>query len=300
MRILFMTVAVAIAFMLAMMLPAKAAVYQQGVVYVIYDEELILDKADMNSNDVPDIVEDIATQTNAARELFKDVFNFPDPLESERFKNVTSIEVDIESKEIMGKWNGNSGKNVRKQSKHDPNERALHFRVANTVNPHTNSTPTHEYFHLLQYGSTYFMNLWFKEGTARWAQDAVRKIDYPDGKDIPAILTDDDAQKEIYQGSYDMAKGFWYPLAVNMKDKAKIPDWLIKKYRYVDGSPVFQDNIIYGPNVIRKVILKMKTKEELAAAEFGTLKEWRSKGKSNEQNNKFIMESVREVYNERL
>ena len=48
MRILFMTVAVAVAFMLAMMLPAKAAVYQQGVVYVIYDEELILDKADMN------------------------------------------------------------------------------------------------------------------------------------------------------------------------------------------------------------------------------------------------------------
>lgn len=296
MRILFTV----LAFVLAVS-TTEAAVYQQGVVYVIYDEAVILDKSDINSNGVPDYVEDIATQTNAARAVFHDVFNFPDPLKSERFQNVSSIEVDIESKEVMGKWNGNSGKRVRNQSKHDPNERALHFRVANTVNPKTNSTPTHEYFHLTQYGATYFMNLWFKEGTARWAQDAVKKIkDYPDGNNIPFILHDPMAKEQIYQGSYDMAKGFWYPLVVKMNDKSKIPDELINKYRYVDGSPVFQDNVIYGANVIRKVILNMKTKEELAAAEYGDLKEWRAKGKHDERNNKFIMESVHEVYYDKL
>ncbi|MBR2774538.1 MAG: hypothetical protein IKD73_06045 [Selenomonadaceae bacterium] len=298
MRILFM----AVAFVL-MMSTTHAAIYQQGIVYVIYDEAgdaAPVDKTDLNVNGVPDVVEDIATQVNAARELFKDVFKFPDPLESERF-NATSIEVDIKSKAVMGKYNGISGKKVRQHSKHNPNERAIHFRVANTVNPRKNSTPTHEYFHEIQYGATYFMNDWFKEGTARWAQDAVQNIkEYPDGKNIPSQLEDDTFAEQVYQGSYDMAKGFWYPLALNMNDKATIPDSLIEKYRYVDGSPVFRDNIIYGANVVREVIQVMKTKEELAAAEYGTLNEWRNKGRRDERNNKFIMASVREVYHGKL
>ena len=301
-RILFTAAAfvLAIVFALSTMSTGNAAVYQQGIVYVIYDEKgdaAPEDKTDINLNGVPDVVEDIATQVNAARELFNDVFKFPDPLESERFKDVSSIEVDIESKEVMGKWNGNSSRKVRTQSKHNPNERAIHFRVANNVNPHKNSTPTHEYFHEIQYGATYFRNNWFKEGTARWAQDAVRKIEYPDGKNIPHLLTDKTFNEQLFQGSYDMAEQFWYPLVVNMNDKAIIPDSLIKRYRYVDGSPVFRDNIIYGANVIREVILVMKSKEPLAAAEeFGTVKEWRNKGQRDERNNKFILESVREVY----
>lgn len=303
MRILFMTIAVAAAFMVAMMLPAKAAVYQQGIVYVIYDKEgdaSPKDKTDLNANGVPDFVEDVATQVNAARELFNGVFNFPDPLESEHFKNATSIEVDVESKTTMGNYNGYSGRQVRKQSKHDPNERAMHFKVANTINPHKNATPAHEYFHLLQYDVTDFRNAWFKEGTARWAQDSVQKKNYPDDKDISFILEDESAAEEIFKGSYEVANQFWYPLVMEMNDKVTIPDELIKKYKYVDGSPVFLDNIIYGPNVIRAVLIKLKSKEELAAAEFGTLKEWRKKGKRAETNNKFIMDSVREVYNDKL
>ncbi|MBD3878067.1 MAG: hypothetical protein SR1Q5_00050 [Quinella sp. 1Q5] len=301
MRILFTAAAftLAIAFVLSAMPTGNAAVYQQGIVYVIYEEEgdaAPIDNTDLNINGVPDVVEDVATQVNAARELFKDVFKFPDPLESERFKDVTSIEIDIESKQIMGRWNGNSSQRVRKQSKHDPNERALHFRVANTVNPRKNSTPAHEYFHLLQYGVTYFRNNWFKEGTARWAQDSVRKIKYPDGKNVPSMLEDKMFEEKLFQGSYDMAEQFWYPLVVNMNDKAKIPDSLVTKYRYVNGSPVFQDDTIYGPNVIREVILVMKSKEPLAAAEYGTLKQWRKKGQQDERNNKFILASVREVY----
>lgn len=295
MRILFM----AMAFVLAMMPSVNAEVYQQGIVYVIYNEEEedTVEATDINSNGVPDMVEDIATQLNATRELFKDVFKFPDPLESERYKGVTSIEVDIKSKATIGKYNGNSARRIRKQAKHNPNEQAIHFRVANTVEPHKNPTATHEYFHLLQYGATYFRNDWFKEGMARWAQDAVQEIkEYPNGKNIPMMLNDKRAEEKIFKGSYSMAEQFWYPLAVNMNDKVRIPDRLIKKYRYVDGSPVFQDDVIYGPNVMCEVLIKMKSKEELAAEEFGGLTKWREKGQRDERNNKFIMESVREVY----
>lgn len=288
MRILLLAVALAF----AMIQPASAAFYQQGVIYVLYEDKDITNKADINSNGVPDSVEDIATQVNAAREVFL-AFDFPDPLQSERYKNVTSIEIDIEVMEGIGvAFSG-----ARKNFKNSPKERAIHFKVSSKVDPRKKQTPTHEYFHLIQYGATYFRNGWFLEGMARWSQDAVAKTKYPDGKNISATLKSKAAQEEIFKVKYDAAGKLWYPLAVNMRDKATIPDRLIKKYKYVDGSPVFQDNIIYGANVMREIILTMKTKEAGAAAQFGGIKKWRKEGQRDEQNNPFIMESVREVYN---
>ncbi len=291
MRILIMAIALAF----AMIQPASAAIYQQGIVYVIYEDNVIKNKADVNSNDVPDIVEDVATQVNAAREAFA-AFNFPDPLQSERYKNVTSIEIDIEDKAIM-KNNGIAYGSARK-SKHNSGERALHIKVANTVDPHKNPTPTHEYFHLVQYGTTYFKNGWFLEGTAIWSQDAVSKVqNYPDGKDIPSQLNSKAKEQEIVKSKSGSVHVFWSPLTVNLQDKATIPDELLKKYRYTDGSEVFHDNVIYGPNVIREVLLTMKRKEEVAAIPFGGIKEWRKNGRRDERNNSVIMDCVREVYN---
>ena len=296
MRILFM----ALALVFALVQPASAAVYQQGIVYVIYEEEgdaSVKDKTDLNSNGVPDVIEDIATQVNAAREVFNDVFNFPDPLDSARFKGVTSIEIDIDTKESM-KVNGKAYSGVRKKSKHDPNESAIHIKVANTVDPRKNPTSTHEYFHLIQYGATYFRNGWFLEGMARWSEDAVSQIKkYPGGTEIPVTLNSTAAQNKIYQVKYTAASMLWYPLAVNMGDKDTIPSNVVNKYKYVDGSPVFHDNIIYGANVMRDVIKAMQSREEKAAAQFGGMAKWHKDGQRAEQNNQFIMDSVKEVHN---
>lgn len=285
--------------MLSIVSTASAAVYQQGVVYVIYATEgdaAFKDQTDLNKNDVPDVVEDIATQVNAARELFHDVFKYPDPFDSGRFKNVHTIEVDIDAKANM-KVNGLAYSGVRKQSKHDPKERALHIKVANTVDPHKNATPTHEYFHLIQYGATYFRNKWFLEGMARWSQDAVSKQKkYPDGRDVSWTLKNKLSETQIFQGSYNVAGLLWYPLAVNLKDKAKVPRALMKKYKYVDGSDVFHDDIVYGANVMREVMRVMKSNEERAATAFGNAKQWRSKGQGAKQNNKIIFDCVKEVY----
>ena len=293
----------ALALVFAMIQPASAAVYQQGIVYVVYDEtgdKAPKNNADINSNGVPDVVEDIATQVNAAREVFNNVFNFPDPLVAPRFKNATSIEVDIDSKEVM-KVNGQAFSASRKNSKHDPNERALHIRIANSVNPHKNPTMAHEYFHLIQYGATYFRNGWFLEGMARWAEDSVRKISkYPDGVDVPVKLNSKAAENKIFEGKYNVAGELWYPLAVNMKDKATIPSDIMNKYKYVDGSPVFHDNIIYGPNVMIKVLQVMKSKEGIAAEQFGGVQKWRKDGQRDSQNNTIMMDCVREVYNSKL
>ena len=282
---------------------AGAAIYQQGIIFVIYDEEgerSVADKTDKNSNGVPDVVEDIAAQVNAAREVFNGVFKFTDPLDCERFKNVSSIEIDIESKERLDKFQGLAFSRVRK-SKHNPKERALYFKVVNTIKPHESSTPTHEYFHLVQYASTYFRNKWFLEGTARWSQDAIIKIKkYPSDWDVPVKLKSSFSEKQIFHGSYNTAEFLWYPLAVKMKDKARIPSKLTGKYKYVDGSRIFQDDIIYGANVMIKILHKLKTKEALAAANFGGVEDWRKNGQRDERNNKIILDCVREVYHEKF
>ena len=198
------------------------------------------------------------------------------------------------------KSNGVAYSGVRKNSKHDPNERAIHIKVGNTVNPHKNATSAHEYFHLIQYGTTYYRNRWFLEGMARWSQDVVSKEKtYPDGKDIPTKLNSKFFEEQTFAGSYKVAGTLWFPLAAYMNDKATIPDSVMKKYRYVDGSPVFQDNIIYGPNVMREVMLKMKSKEDLGvtAGGFANAKDWHKNGQSSVTNNKIMMDCVKEVYN---
>ena len=280
---------------------ASAAIYQQGIIYVIYDEEgehSVKNKADLNANGVPDVIEDIATQINAARELFKDVFNFPDPLASSRFKEVTSIEIDILSKESMNNKTGQALSGFRRQSKHDPNERAARIRIANTVNPHKTSTPEHEYFHLVQYASTYFRNKWFLEGMASWSQDSISAMkEYPDGKNVAQTLESQAALEEIYQKSYGTAKLLWYPLAVSKHDKATIPSDLMKKYKYVDGSPVFEDNIFYGPNVMLAVLRELKANEEVAGANYASVNQWRKEGQRDDRNSQIIIDCVKNVYN---
>lgn len=281
----------------AVMSTASAEIYRQGVFYVIYDAEgaAAVNKTDANLNGVPDVVEDIATQLNAARELFNGVFNFPDPLTSERFANVTSIEITFAAKSDMTAP-AFAFASVRKNSLHDPNEQSLKIKMSNAVNPRKSSTPAHEYFHLIQFGATYFRNKWFTEGMAQWSEDAVAKMNYPDGRDVALTLESPATTDKLFRSKYAASKLLWYPLAVNMRDKATIPAALIVKYRYVDDTPVFRDNIIYGPNVMREVLRVMKSKEHLAAAEFGDAAKWRQKGQRAVTNNKVMLECVREVY----
>ena len=277
---------------------ADAEMYRQGDVYVFYERTgaAAVNLTDVNQNSVPDAVEDIATQINAARELFHDVCGFPDPLKSERYKNTSVIEVDINPKAKMNNHNGLAHSGKRK-SKTDPNVNALHVQIASSVNPHTNSTPAHEYFHLIQYGMTYFRNGWYLEGMARWSQDSVQEIkEYPKVRNLKKTLKSDKSAAEIFTAKYNAAKLLWHPLAVNCKDKIEIPKSLIEKYRYADGSPVFEDDIIYGANVMKKVLSTMHEKEEQAAESFGGLKQWRKDGVRSEENNEIILESVREVY----
>ena len=288
----------ALLILLASMTTVSAEIYQQGIVYVIYSREgeAAVKATDIDQNGVPDVVEDIATQINAVRAVFHDEFGFPDPLGSKRYKNVKTIEVNIKTKAVMN-HNGLAYSGVRKKSEHNPNESALHIDIASTADPHKNSTPAHEYFHLIQYGATYFRNGWYLEGMARWSQDSVDQIKkYPSDKNFSWTLKNKASEAQIYGAKYKAANLLWYPMSVELKDKAKIPSGIMKGYKYVDGTPVFKDNVFYGPNVIKRVLMEMKSKEDEAATAFGGRKQWIKDGVRDDQNNKYIMDCVRTVY----
>ena len=291
---------IALMLMLVSCSSADAEIYRQGAVHVIYERagETAVNPTDLNLNGVPDAIEDIATQLNAARELFHDVCGLPDPLGSERYKNATVIEVDIDLKSRMG-HNGLAYSGKRK-SADDPNVTALHVRIASSVDAHKNPTAAHEYFHLIQYGATYFRNGWYLEGMARWSQDSVQAIKkYPTVRSVKATLDNKASVAEILKAKYKTADLLWYPLALECKDKLKIPRRLLNKYRYVDGAPVFEDNIIYGANVMKRVLSVMHSQEDRAAEAFGGRKKWRNDGVRSDKNNEIILECVRAVLDER-
>lgn len=275
----------------------SAEVYQQGVVYVIYsvDGKDAVPNVDVNDNGVPDMVEDAATQINAAREVFNDVYKFPDPLKSERYKGIKSIEVVVAGRSKM-KGNGVAYSGANNKSRRNPNEKVLLIKIAADLKK-TNPTPAHEYFHLIQYGITRFQNSWYLEGMARWAQDVITEHKkYPKDKDFPYTLKNKLSEAKIFQGSYNTSDLLWYPLATALDDKNKIPSKIVKKYRYADGSPVFEDDIIYGANVMRQVLSALPDGEKRAVEEYGDQKKWRKDGYRNAQNNKYILDCVRAVY----
>ncbi len=288
----------ALMFLFASIAPGEAEVHQQGVVYVVFERtgENAVKADDVNQNSVPDVVEDIAIQINAAREVFHDVCGFPDPFKSPRYPNIGTIEVHVLAKANMGNSNGlaYSGKWT---SKDGSGKRALHIKVAAVVDPRKNSTPAPEYFHLIQYGATYFRNSWYLEGMARWSQDSIHAVKkYPTVKSMYMTLNSRLSKAAIFSERYKAANLLWYPLAVECKDKTEIPSSVMKKYRYADGTPVFQDDIFYGANVMNKVLAAMHEKEAVAAAGYADQKTWRKDGVRSDENNELILECVREVY----
>jgi len=68
-------------------LAAELKIHREGRIRVVYQTEGLdavrLD--DRNKNGIPDQVEDVLTQTVAARLLFVELLGFPDPLKTERF-----------------------------------------------------------------------------------------------------------------------------------------------------------------------------------------------------------------------
>ncbi|MBO4301198.1 MAG: hypothetical protein J5861_06305, partial [Desulfovibrio sp.] len=140
--------------------------YDKGKFRIVYYTDGVdgVSTVDSNSNAVPDRVEDIATQLVAAREAFISL-GFPDPLQSKRYIGTRGVMVILRARSSMHDLHG------RAFSKATGSQQFLgkwlKIHISTDTNPSQNPTPAHEYFHLIQYGQSRFMNGWYLEGMAR-------------------------------------------------------------------------------------------------------------------------------------
>jgi hypothetical protein len=251
--------------------PEGESVWQQGFFRIIYHTkgEHAVPSTDANANGVPDYVEDAATQFAVAHHIFCDINGFRNPLESERYKGVSFVDVFVNSRARLNGRNGRAfQKPERARPPAAPGARALRIRISRDLNVKKNLTPAHEYFHHIQNGTTYLTNAWFHEGTAVWSADALAAVAAKKAawEQVDRMLYDPDGIEELYSLAYDANNRLWSLLANLCPDDEKNlpPDDPVLRSVYSDGTPVLKDFIFRGVPVMRAVMRQFAAVESAA------------------------------------
>ncbi len=248
---------------------------------------------DRNRNNIPDQAEDILTQVMAAHLLFVEVLGFPDPFQTERFRSATVLDIRIRSKEEM-KSNGKAFDELQ----HSKDGDWIGVQVASSIHATANLTPAHELFHLIQYGTSYFKNSWFAEGTARWSERALGTGALGPATKLFIWPLSPEQAEAVFNASYDASTQFWNPLAARLDPTGVIPDspalQRLQAMRYTDGSPVLKDLKLTGWAFIRDVIIELGKADDTAFSELG-YDRWSEANQFSRQNNAFILTAVEQV-----
>lgn len=284
---------------------ATDRVYQRQDVRIFYEvsgRHAVVDR-DINRNRIPDQVEDLMTQVQAARLLFVEVLGFPEPLGTERFRSAKFIDIHLRHHEVL-KMNGVAYDELQRFNKAgDPADtRSLCFNVATSVMASTNLTPAHEFFHLIQYSTTYFKNRWFLEGTARWSERALGAGHLGPTRILSSWPLPEEKVASITAMAYDAAEHFWNPLAQQNDDRGQIPDspklQQILSLTYTDGSPVLKDLQLRGAALIRDILIELDRVDDVAFRE-QKYDRWSEANQRSSQNNAYLFAAIEEVVSRR-
>ncbi len=276
-------------------------VHQEGKIRVFYQLEgqHAVDPADGNNNGVPDQVEDVLTQVVAARTLFVEVLGFPDPLQTERFRTASFIDISFRHKDVL-KSNGVAYDELQRYNRPgDPKGTlSISFTVATSVKAATNLTPAHEFFHLIQNSVTYFKNKWFAEGMARWSERALGVGGLGPAKILSVWPLPEEQAAEVFVMAYEAADQFWNPLAAKADMKGVIPESpalaRVQEMRYTDGMPVLKDLKFTGWKFVREVLEALDQADDIAFHELG-YERWTEENQRSPKNNAYLMRCVQGV-----
>ena len=276
-------------------------VHRVGDVRIFYGTsgQHAVEVADVNANGVPDQVEDVMTQVSAARKLFVEVLGFPEPLQTERFREAKFIDIHFRHKDVL-KMNGVAYDELQRFNKpgDPPGTRSIAFTVATSVKAPANLTPAHEFFHLMQYGTTYFKNRWFLEGTARWAEPALGAGDLGPARVLSQWPLSAEQQASVTAMAYEASEHLWNPLAARMDKEGTIPNPTVLKQlqamAYTDGTPVLKDLRLTGWTFIRDVIVEFGRIDDIAFRELG-YDRWSEENQRSVKNDGYMFRAVEEV-----
>lgn len=257
-----------------------------------------VDQTDANANGVPDQVEDMATQAQAAWLLLIDGLGFPDPFQGERFREAKFLDVHLINKEVL-KSNGVAYDEIQRFNKagDPPGTGSLSFNVATSVFAPRNLTPAHELFHIIQNGACFFKNPWYTEGTARWSEKALGLGGAGaglQGRWPPA----DTLWAKLDGMSYDAAAQFWDPMAKHVDAQGELPEdrvpQAVRTMTYVNGEPVLKDLKLHGWEVIRDILIELGAADAQAARE-RRLDKWSEKEQRSPENTPYIRQVIESV-----
>ncbi|WP_353172486.1 hypothetical protein [Acinetobacter rudis] len=260
-------------------LPSVDSVYKSGKFRIYYNsnpanENYLVDRTDLNSNGIPDYVENMAIQANATTEALTHL-GFTHPLESNRYKGVAQyIDIHLIKQTGNGVAYEMAQNFVNKAIKEGKCSLTIHIR--NNLNDfpgdYVQGSPenywtiaTHEIFHLYQYGSNQFKGGWYLEGMTYLMERLLREGSQ--GGSGLTKLPASQAQMEsaVYTVPFNQ---LWHRLAVlsdNSNGQLNLPSELLNR-RYIDGSKVFKDEKLKGHMFIKKALENMELKTDHLSA----------------------------------
>lgn len=217
------------------------------ILYTTTGSHAVLDTVDVNSNGIPDYVENIARQADFMRRALNNL-GFRDPLESARYRAAEYIDISVRD---IGSSNGIAYDEpaVYPNVPIKTNSCALLISLSRNLSgfPSTWAVVGHELFHLYQNSYSMFKPSWFMEGTARWAEYLIR-IGYANSVSTTPLPSSAVAmQANVYSQSYPMA--FWDRLIQQIDaspDNVVDIPVSIKNATYVDGSYIMKDSYLKG------------------------------------------------------
>jgi hypothetical protein len=172
---------------------------------------------------------------------------------------------------------------------------SIAFSVASSVKAESNLTPAHEFFHLIQYSTTYFKNNWFAEGTARWSECGLGMGAVGPVRKLAAWPLPDDQSSPLFKMSYEASEHFWNPLAAKRDTQGMLPDSpglkRLQAMTYTDGSPVLKDLRFTGWKFIRDVITELGKIDETAFRESGYT-HWSEENQFSPKNSAYILRAI--------
>lgn len=253
-----------------------------------------IDTKDVNENKVPDQIENVAKQTWAAHKLFVDTLGFPDPLESDRYKNAKYVDVNFLSRKTVGRKATAYDELQRFRRPNDPDDlRTLCYDISSDVDASKDSTPTHEYFHLIHNSQTYFKTRWFTEGMARWSEHATEKLGVGRIGYHGSWPQSENKQQQLFNLSDPYGSEFtlWNPLAKLADRSGKIDPKRISKtvrsLRYSNGEPVLNDTKLNGSKFMIDVLEELSKMDDVAFKEMG-YKKWTEANQKSLKNSPYV------------